>query len=272
MEKDQKQIKTQFFYIFNDFKLIAKNNFASQSSHPTSYSLKQFKEKKRKYSIGFLLSCCLLPQAIADDKSNKIHILPAPAEANISSEETKADIRIDSFAKSQLPDNLNMQSKEIEANEAIKLKALQIAKTSLEARKLEQEIWQDWTNEGSATSKILLNRAKMLNFQKKYDQALQLLDEVIELDPDYAEGWNKRATILFQVKRYNESLLNISKALSLKPNHFGALAGMASIMERLEKHYMALEIYKAALDINPHLRGGKAAIERLEKKLAPYKI
>ena len=76
---------------------------------------------------------------------------------------------------------------------------------------------------------------------KKFDVALDFLDQVVTLSPDYAEGWNRRATVHFMMQNYAKSMADIDHTLQLEPRHFGALSGMAQIMKNTDRKELALE-------------------------------
>ena len=86
--------------------------------------------------------------------------------------------------------------------------------------------------------------------------------------PDFAEGWNARATAYFQAGELGPSVNDIAQTLTLNPRHFGALSGLGMIFEQLEQPEKALEAYEAALAIHPHLEGVIEAVERLEAETA----
>ena len=87
---------------------------------------------------------------------------------------------------------------------------------------------------------------------------------LIDHAPEFAEGWNARATAFFIADRYGLSIADIRQTLALNPRHFGALSGLGMIMERIDKPDKALLAYRRALDIHPHRPNVILAIERLE--------
>jgi len=244
--------------------------------------------KLLKAALLFCSLSILSSESIADEINFHPHFLPniiwAAADqvpmpqrrpdyfGGSSQEQYERSIETDKFAAYDLPETANgFIDKQIKGSIA-KLDALQNAKSAIEARQLEREIWIEWTKIGSHTSQLLLKRAKILTDLGKFEAALDLLDQVIKIDPEFVEGWNKRATLLFYTKRYQESLADISMTLSLEPRHFGALTGMANILEKLDHTHMALKVYQEAVKLNPHLIGGKNAIERLTRKLKNSEI
>ena len=96
-------------------------------------------------------------------------------------------------------------------------------------------------------------------------EALSILDRVIGAAPDYAEAWNKRATLYYLMKKDDASLKDIDKVLELEPRHFGALAGRGLILQRQKKYAEALDAFREALRLNPGLETVKDSIKELER-------
>ena len=120
-----------------------------------------------------------------------------------------------------------------------------------------------WLQSGSDTVGVLMGRsAKAINEQKN-DLALQLLDAVVELAPDYAEGWNRRAYVYFLQNNYEGAVGDLRRALALDPNHFKALEGLARILRDTGQKKGALQAYKQILKINPFQDGAKEAVDEL---------
>ena len=102
--------------------------------------------------------------------------------------------------------------------------------------------------------------------QRDYDRALNFFNQVISLDPEFSEGWNKRATVRFLRGEFKESLEDIESTLILEPRHFGALEGRGMIYENLGELRNALEAYERVRLIHPHMRGLKEKIQILRRK------
>lgn len=132
------------------------------------------------------------------------------------------------------------------------------------AQPIEQAIWSIWLDSGSPTVDLLMQRSVRALNERRMDEALGLLTTIVELEPEYAEGWNKRATALFLIGRYEASLADCDKVLELEPRHFGALAGIGMINVRLDNDEAAYEAYKRALEVNPNLPGPQQEVKRLE--------
>ena len=99
----------------------------------------------------------------------------------------------------------------------------------------------------------------------EYDAAEKILIQLVESYPDFAEGWNRRATLYFMEQRFDASLTDIDHVLALEPRHFGALAGKAAILRSQHKDIEALKVLKETLAINPHMASVAEAIKELEK-------
>lgn len=143
---------------------------------------------------------------------------------------------------------------------------LKEARTEAEARAVEAAIWRTWfqTNDGDVAQ--VMTRVQFAMRAGLLDLALGELDKVVELAPDYAEGWNRRATVLFLLKRDQESVRDIQRVLTLEPRHFGALSGLGLIHMRAGNWGSALKSFRKALEINPHLKE-RGLISELEKKV-----
>lgn len=145
--------------------------------------------------------------------------------------------------------------------------ALKIAPDDESAKAIENRIWAVWMVSGSDTCNILMGRAKAAADEKDYDLAIKLLDAVVEIKPDYVEGWNRRATVYFMMNDYGHSLADIREVLAREPRHFGALAGLGLILQELGDDAHALEAYRWALAINPHLEHIGETVKTLSEKV-----
>jgi tetratricopeptide (TPR) repeat protein len=102
--------------------------------------------------------------------------------------------------------------------------------------------------------------------------ALPLLDDLVGRAPDWAEGWNKRATALYLMGEHDRSLADIERVLALEPRHFGALAGLGLIRMARGEHRAALAAYRRALAVNPFLKERHDLIPALESKVGDKPI
>ncbi|WP_026381613.1 tetratricopeptide repeat protein [Afifella pfennigii] len=145
---------------------------------------------------------------------------------------------------------------------------LDVAPSEEAAKPAEREILRRFHESGSDTIDLFMSWAIRAMSEKEYGAALDILDRVVTLKPDYAEGWNKRATVHFAAKDYGKSVADIEKTLQIEPRHFGALVGLGLILKEMEEREEAMAAFKAALDIHPHLQNAQKILEELEKEAA----
>lgn len=121
-----------------------------------------------------------------------------------------------------------------------------------------------WAQSGSDTVDLLMHRATELVEKEQLDLALDILDSVVEMAPDYAEGWNQRATVFFLKHEYDRSLDNLRYVLALEPRHFKAINGLGLIMQEFGDKEAALRAFRKVLELYPQLPD----TQRLEQELA----
>jgi tetratricopeptide (TPR) repeat protein len=127
---------------------------------------------------------------------------------------------------------------------------------------------QAYAESGSDTGDLLLRRARKAISAEEYLDALKILDATIALLPDWAEGWNARATARYLDDDYDGSMADIAQTLKREPRHLGALMGMGAILEARGKTEDALKVYERALAIAPRWRNAQEAADRLKASLA----
>lgn len=135
-------------------------------------------------------------------------------------------------------------------------------------RLIEAEILERFEKSGSDTTDLLMSWANQAIAEKTYPLALDILDQVVILQPGYAEAWNKRATVHFLLDDYGSSLGDIRQTLALEPRHFGALSGLGLIFEAMDRDAEAIRAFERALEVNPQLDKVRESLERLEKETA----
>ena len=133
------------------------------------------------------------------------------------------------------------------------------------------EIWRLWQETDNPEVELLMGRAATSMQAQNFGLARLLLDEVVETVPGFAEGWNRRATLLFLMGDHAQSLADIEKVLSLEPRHFGALAGRGRIHVAAERWAEALAAFEAAVAINPFLREKEQLIPQLRERMGGTK-
>ena len=145
--------------------------------------------------------------------------------------------------------------------------ALKAAPDADSAKLVETRIWALWLASGSDTADLLMSRVKTAIDGKDTNLAIELLDAVIELRPDYVEAWNRRATLHFTNKDYGKSLADIRQVLAREPRHFAALSGLGVIMQEFGEEKLALEAFRRALAVNPHLQKIPDFVKTLTEKV-----
>lgn len=160
---------------------------------------------------------------------------------------------------------LNVKA-ENQANKLDQLfKELKITNTQ-NSYNIEQQIWKIWSTHPTDEKKTLkLNQGANLMSQNQLFAAIEVITEVIELDPNWAEAWNKRATAYYLVGDYKKSQDDIDKVLALEERHFGAWAGQGLVNIQLKNYEKAMMSYKKAKEIYPSIKSTDAAIKELEK-------
>lgn len=144
---------------------------------------------------------------------------------------------------------------------------LQVTEDAQKAAALQTAIWTIWTESGSDSMDLLLKQGVAAMHAGNHPAALKIFSTVVKIDPGFAEGWNKRATLYYLMGDYPRSILDIEQTLDLEPRHFGALTGLGSIYEALDDKPRALDAYRRALAVNPRLRGAARSVKTLEKEV-----
>lgn len=131
----------------------------------------------------------------------------------------------------------------------------------------ENEIRRVWSRSGSDTADLLLQRGRDAMAREDARRAVEHLSALVEHRPDFAEGWNLRATAFFSQGQLGLALADIERTIALEPRHYGALMGLGVILEQLGREADALAAYRAAHALNPHLERVGDAVERLAPKV-----
>ena len=147
---------------------------------------------------------------------------------------------------------------------------LKNTKDILSAQLIENEIWEIWSihpsddRRGFRLTELLIQGTRLMNM-RELNKAYEHFTKVIAVEADWAEAWNKRATVLYLMKQYESSLADIEITLVLEPRHFGALSGQALNYIELNLYEKAIESYKAAQKIYPLLDSAKKMIPELQE-------
>jgi tetratricopeptide (TPR) repeat protein len=131
----------------------------------------------------------------------------------------------------------------------------------------ESAMWQVWSRSGDATiDRLFATGVEQMN-ARQGEQAVDTFSEIIRRRPEFAEGWNKRATIYYLIGEYQKSLADCDEVMKRNPYHFGALSGYGMIYLQLDQPATALEYFERALGVNPNLESTRQTIEILKPLL-----
>jgi tetratricopeptide (TPR) repeat protein len=149
---------------------------------------------------------------------------------------------------------------------------LKTAQTQSAALAAEEQISDIWLDSGDPDINRQMHVAMQAMDELFYDSALKVFTNILVLRPDYAEAWNKRATLYYLVGDYQDSLSDIDRVLALEPRHFGAIAGKGMVLLKMGRQADALAAFKDALAIDPALSNIEMEIHVLEAQQAQKRI
>ena len=165
----------------------------------------------------------------------------------------------------------NSEERELELNKLFnQLKNNSDASMAFE---VEMKIWNIWSTHPSQENltQLLANGSNLMT-QHKLNKAYETFSKVISLDPNWAEGWNKRATALYILGRYKESQEDINEVLKLEKRHFGALSGQGLVQIELKNYERAINSYKEVQKIYPSMQSPKIMIPQLKELIKSESI
>jgi len=131
----------------------------------------------------------------------------------------------------------------------------------------EHSLWEVWSRSGDPEVDNLYQLGMEQMNQGDATAAIETFTQIIREKPEFAEGWNKRATLYYLVGEYVKSLADCEEVVKRNPFHFGALSGFGMIYLRLGKPEKALDYFERTLEVNPNLVEVKAAVEELKRLL-----
>lgn len=142
---------------------------------------------------------------------------------------------------------------------------LATAEDDKQAAPIAQAIERLWLFADSDTIGVLMDRGAKAIADKDYDLGLRFMDAVVDLAPDYAEGWNRRAYVHFLRNDVERMVGDLRRCLALEPNHFRALEGLAQVMRETGQKKAALKAYERLLEVHPNTPGLQDAIKELSR-------
>ena len=141
------------------------------------------------------------------------------------------------------------------------------------AMEIEQKIWDIWiTHPSDRKLTQMLSKGSSYMSQNRLGDAYIIFTEIISLDKNWAEAWNKRATVFYLVGQFQKSQDDIDKVLNLEKRHFGALAGQGLVNIKLENYEKAIQSYEKAQQIYPSMQSPKIMIEKIEELIKKQSI
>lgn len=141
------------------------------------------------------------------------------------------------------------------------------AETEREAEGIASLIERRFSRSGSDTADLLLSRAAEAYAKKDFPLAIELIDRVLTIQPNWAEAWYKRATVFYQLDDPVGAMADLHRALKIEPRHFNAWTGLGHILMASDDKARALAAYRRVLQINPQMDEVKTIIERLRPEV-----
>jgi len=129
----------------------------------------------------------------------------------------------------------------------------------------EQGLWALWSRSGDVAVDRLMARGVQEIEAQDYKAAIAAFSEIVRRKPEFAEGWNKRATAYYLAGEYQKSIADCAEVLKRNPRHFGALSGLGLIDTKLERYDDALAWFRKALKVNPNMLGVEFNIKGIER-------
>jgi tetratricopeptide (TPR) repeat protein len=144
---------------------------------------------------------------------------------------------------------------------------LKSTESLLEARTIERDIWSIWLVSADAEINRLMDEGITAMNKSDFETAVADFSKIIELDPGFAEGWNRRATVLYLMGQFDASKADVDKVLALEPRHFGALSGLGLINAALEREEDAIAAFERALEVHPNMVNARENIELMRARI-----
>ena len=145
------------------------------------------------------------------------------------------------------------------------------------AQLIEKEIWEIWQihpsddRRGFRLTELLTQGIRLMNM-RELGKSYEVFSKIIEAEPDWAEAWNKRATVLYIMGNYEQSQNDINEVLKLEERHFGALSGQGLVQIKLKNYKKAIESYKEVEKLHPSMEAPKVMIPRIKKLIKEQSI
>lgn len=133
------------------------------------------------------------------------------------------------------------------------------------AFEIEQKIWRIWIVNGEEQVDGHMALGMQAMHVGSLRNSLEQFTKVIVLDPDFAEGWNKRATVHYMLGNLEKSMSDIQRTLALEPRHYGAISGLGLIFDATQNVEGALKAWQEVLQITPYNEAVRARVQELQE-------
>ena len=159
--------------------------------------------------------------------------------------------------------NAKASDQEVQLNKLFN--QLKESKNDFVAQEVEQKIWKVWSThpKDKKLTLMLVEGSNLVN-NGQFKKAINIFSKVIDLDPSWAEAWNKRATVMYMIGEFKKSQQDINKVLELENRHFGALAGQGLVNIELKNYEKAIKSYENAQKIYPLMKSPGIMINQIE--------
>lgn len=137
---------------------------------------------------------------------------------------------------------------------------------------IQRKIWGIWIETGDLRGDELMRKGIDAMHRQNFEGAVKLFSELIDLKPEVAEGWNKRATVFFLMRQYENSIEDVKRTLALEPRHWGAMSGLGMIYDNMGDVDAAIAAFEKALELNPYMIMVHRRLEDLYKKAEENRI
>ena len=144
---------------------------------------------------------------------------------------------------------------------------LQVGADLSTIRMTENQIWEIWLQHPNADVERLMDLGTQHMNQRQFPEALLIFSQITERYPNYAEGWNKRATLYYLLGDLDASLADIEKTLTLEPRHFGALSGQGLVYIQRKELQKAKQAFEALVKIHPNSPNARENLETVTESL-----
>ena len=170
--------------------------------------------------------------------------------------------------------NVNAEGRKSELDNLFKQLKNSEAQRSID---IENRIWKIWSIHPSNDRRgnrltELLAQGSFLMSEKELNRAYEIFSQIILVDPNWPEAWNKRATVLYLLGKYERSQKDIDEVLKLEKRHFGALSGQGLVQTELKNYEKAINSYKKVQKIYPSMQAPKVMIPRLKELIKGQSI